>query len=93
MTPRQAGLTEARRVAEEIVDKAAADWSDAVDLFERALIEYGNARLEQFKSRLDMGLNDHLVEMKDGFDDSITGFNEAWGVMSKLFRALKETSP
>ena len=35
--------------------------------------------------RLSARLNDHLCEMKPDHDDSITGFNEAWDVMRKMF--------
>lgn len=41
--------------------------------------------LEVVKWRIDVRLNDHLCEMKEGYDDSITGFNEAWSVVSKVF--------
>lgn len=30
-------------------------------------------------------LNSVLCEMKEGYDDSICGFNEAWDVMRKFF--------
>ena len=38
------------------------------------------------KTSMDTRLNDHLCEMKPDYDDSITGFNEAWDVMRGLFR-------
>lgn len=41
--------------------------------------------IEDIKRRLDFRLNEHLVEMREGFDDSIVGFNEAWDVMRELF--------
>jgi hypothetical protein len=34
-------------------------------------------------------LNDYLCEMKPDYDDSITGFNEAWDVMRKVFEKRK----
>ena len=43
------------------------------------------ASLETFKARLAYRLNDHLCGMKEGYDDSIVGFNEAWDIMRKLF--------
>lgn len=41
--------------------------------------------LRTLRARLSTRLNDYLCEMKPGFDDSITGFNEAWEVMGKVF--------
>ena len=37
------------------------------------------------KRRLDYRLNDYLCEMKPDYDDSITGFNEAWSIVNKAF--------
>ena len=37
------------------------------------------------KERLDLRLNNCLCEMKPDYDDSITGFNEAWDIMRKTF--------
>ena len=34
----------------------------------------------------DLRLGDALCEMKPDFDDSITGFNVAWDLVSKLFQ-------
>lgn len=41
--------------------------------------------LRNLKVALSDRLNNHLVEMKEGYDDSITGFNEAWDVVGKFF--------
>lgn len=41
--------------------------------------------LRNLKVALNDRLNNHLVEMKEGYDDSITGFNEAWDVVGKFF--------
>ena len=41
--------------------------------------------LRTLKVELSDRLNNYLVEMKPGYDDSITGFNEAWDVMGKFF--------
>lgn len=43
------------------------------------------AELDALKRRLDTRLNNWLCEMKPDYDDSITGFNEAWDVMRKCF--------
>jgi DNA anti-recombination protein RmuC len=42
-------------------------------------------KLEGLKATLDARLNNHLIEMKEGYDDSITGFNEAWDIMRETF--------
>lgn len=41
--------------------------------------------LRKLKSALSDRLNNVLCEMKPDYDDSITGFNEAWDVMGKFF--------
>jgi len=41
--------------------------------------------LRNLKVALNDRLNNVLCEMKPGYDDSITGFNEAWDVMGKFF--------
>lgn len=37
------------------------------------------------KNRIDTRLNDYLCEMKPDYDDSITGFNEAWDIVRDAF--------
>ncbi|TAJ89696.1 hypothetical protein [Reyranella sp.] len=39
------------------------------------------ATIRHLKQRIDYRLNDHLCDMKEGWDDSVTGFNEAWDVV------------
>ena len=34
--------------------------------------------------RVDTLLNEHLCCMEEGYDDSITGFNEAWDIVRKI---------
>jgi hypothetical protein len=41
--------------------------------------------LRTLKDRIDTRLNNHLCEMKEGYDDSITGFNEAWDIVRAAF--------
>ena len=41
--------------------------------------------LRNLKVALSQRLNDCLVEIRPGHDDSVTGFNEAWDVMGKFF--------
>lgn len=57
------------------------------------------ATMRHLKQRIDYCLNDHLCEMKEGYDDSISGFNDAWDIVRKIFeesataiRALKPTN-
>lgn len=49
--------------------------------------------IRALKDRIDTCLNDYLCEMKPGYDDSIVGFNEAWGVVSKVFAGVHVASP
>ena len=42
--------------------------------------------VEDFCRRADCHLNETLCEMKEGYDDSIVGFNAAWDII----RALKD---
>ena len=41
--------------------------------------------LQRLKNRIDTRLNDYLCEMKEGYDGSIVGFNEAWDIVRKVF--------
>jgi len=41
--------------------------------------------LKRAKASLDIRLNDHLCKMKEGHDDSVVGFNEAWSVVHAFF--------
>ena len=40
------------------------------------------------KDRIDLRMNNHLIEMREGYDDSITGFNEAWDVVRSVLADL-----
>lgn len=44
--------------------------------------------LSRLKSKADGRLNDYLCEMKPGYDDSITGFNEAWDIVRAAMAEL-----
>jgi hypothetical protein len=46
-------------------------------------------RFDRLKSTIDSRLNDYLCEMKPNYDDSITGFNEAWDIVRKVFEETK----
>ncbi len=41
--------------------------------------------LDRLKSKIDSRLNNILCEMKPNHDDSMTGFNEAWDAIRKIF--------
>ncbi len=47
--------------------------------------------IERIKNRIDSHLNDYLCEMKPDHDDSITGFNEAWDIVRKVFADALQT--
>ena len=49
-------------------------------------MESVKATLERIKNGIDTRLNDALCEMKPEYDDSITGFNEAWDIMREYFK-------
>ena len=65
------------------------------DLYRKAEAELAEAEaerdaiLDHFKSSLDARLNDVLCEMKEGWDDSVVGFNEAWDIMRKAYKDFK----
>lgn len=42
-------------------------------------------QMRRLKYAIDHHLNDALCEMKPDYDDSMTGFNEAWDIVRKLF--------
>lgn len=45
-----------------------------------------NAKANRIKARTDIRLNDYLCEMKPEYDDSITGFNEAWDIVRAILK-------
>jgi chromosome segregation ATPase len=89
--------------AERDAWKAASGSGQLTDLSEEARTRDDAFRaktVETIKSRIDYRLNDCLCEMKEGYDDSIVGFNEAWDIVNKLFeeertaiRALNQPKP
>lgn len=78
-------IATARAIASEYADVACMD--ECAQAIATALAgakrEGMRRELEQIKNRLDTRLNNVLCEMKPDYDDSITGFNEAWGIMSR----------
>lgn len=49
--------------------------------------------LLQIKERIDTRLNDYLCEMKEGYDDSVVGFNEAWDIVMKILQEELDAQP
>lgn len=48
---------------------------------------------QEIRDALSLRLNNYLVDMKEGYDDSIVGFNEAWDIVSKYFDWLAMHRP
>lgn len=76
----------------EVFGKEVRGWSYKDDAEHRtkmvAAHEYAEGwfqGLARIKERLDLRLNNCLCEMKEGYDDSIVGFNEAWNIMRQAF--------
>jgi hypothetical protein len=46
--------------------------------------------LAPLKAMIDSRLNDYLCNMKPFYDDSITGFNEAWDIIRKVFAEVAQ---
>jgi len=56
-------------------------------------VEHLRLRFENIKSHLDGRLNDHLCEMKEGWHDSVVGFNEAWDIVRQYFKEVALAVP
>jgi hypothetical protein len=48
-----------------------------------------HTELRVLKNRIDIRLNDYLCEMKPGYDDSMTGFTEAWDIVRDFFAEIE----
>ncbi len=46
--------------------------------------------IERLKAKIDARLETHLCKMQWGYDDSITGFNEAWDIVRAVFKEEAE---
>jgi len=82
------------RVFEHTGHALAGFQADAVMKSIREAEAAGEARgrameRERIKDALDFRLNDYLCEMREGYDDSIVGFNEAWDVVRKYFKSIR----
>jgi hypothetical protein len=49
--------------------------------------------IESLAGKIFLHLNDHLVDMRPNEDDSISGFNDAWGIVSKIIDEARSLSP
>lgn len=68
--------------ASPAVEKAYRDGQRSVTAAEARARQ---AERERLRTTLDYRLNNHLIEMKEGYDDSIVGFNKAWDIISSAF--------
>jgi hypothetical protein len=80
--------------------KEIRGWSYASDAERRTkmlcaleYVEGWRERQSRLKAQIDTRLNDCLCEMKEGYDDSIVGFNEAWDIVRKVFDESAARSP
>lgn len=66
----------------------STEWSGEEPIEGKAFYRHqAMVALEIIKRKCDTRLNNYLVDMKPGYDDSITGFNEAWDVIRAVFNA------
>lgn len=49
--------------------------------------------IEKLKRKIDYRMNEALCEMKPDFDDSITGFNDAWKIVDGAFKDALSAAP
>lgn len=80
-------LGNSKRIA---ATKSGADrdgWLEDVAYWEAicAALARRPAGLRALKDRIDNRLNNRLVYMKEGWDDSIVGFNDAWDIVRTAF--------
>lgn len=47
----------------------------------------------RLRSTIDLRSNNHLCEMKPGYDDSIVGFNEAWDIARAVLAEFSPPAP
>lgn len=77
--------------ARKILERPMASYSSA-STSEDAMTDRAEI-VRRLKEQLEHHLNTHLCEMKPDYDDSITGFNEAWDIMRKLFDEIARREP
>jgi hypothetical protein len=67
---------------------------DALVAYDKAggpLLERGD--LARIKEHIDIRLNNALVGMKEGWDDSVVGFNAAWDIVRSVFNETPPGAP
>lgn len=57
----------------------------AMELWNRRASPQPASEVARIRDRIAARLNNHLCEMKPGYDDSIVGFNEAWDIVRAVF--------
>lgn len=73
------------RVNDPVVVRTWAYTADDLLVEAIAALRAGAGDIDAIKRAVDFRLNEYLCEMKPDFDDSITGFNEAWKVIDAVF--------
>jgi hypothetical protein len=83
-------------LANRVLDRVNADPDDDLAVLARQFLRAREANaniVERLKDRIDTRLNNCLCEMKEGYDDSIVGFNEAWDIVRAVFKAIPQPPP
>lgn len=71
------------------------DSSRAKGIAERvkSIVRAERERIKTIERTIFYRLNEHLIEMKPDYDDSISGFNEAWDIVSATFKVTDTIIP
>jgi len=71
----------------------AEDFAEELnEAYRQALAAAVAAERERLRRRIDALLNDRLTGMGPGYDDSITGFNEAWDLVMAFFKRIRSSA-
>jgi hypothetical protein len=79
--------TSALRIVDSHATKSNVTTLETARIYEECAAELRTA-LTELKNSIDSRLNNHLCEMKEGYDDSIVGFNEAWDIVRKILEGV-----
>jgi hypothetical protein len=79
----QAGEGALRHTSEDLAYLRERGFVETADEIER--LHKVEDAAKRIRERLEIRLNNYLCEMRQGEDDSVVGFNEAWDVMRKMF--------
>ena len=72
-----------RRIKMLAAQEFAEGWFQAQNQLKRR-VDFLLNEQNQLKRRVDFLLNEQLCCMEPDYDDSITGFNEAWNIVRKI---------